>query len=74
MAEVITVRVDKTLKQKIRRHNINVSKTVGAALEKEVQKREDEEFIQAITEMKSILQSIPDNEIVRIIRESRDQR
>ena len=31
MSEVITVRVDKSLKEKIRKHRINVSKTVRDA-------------------------------------------
>ena len=32
MSEVITVRVKKTLKEKIRKHRINVSKTSGESL------------------------------------------
>ena len=74
MSEVITVRVKKTLKEKIRKHKINVSKTVREALEDEVKKREDAELTQAISEMKIILDKIPDDEIIRTIRESRDQR
>ncbi|MGA2385196.1 MAG: type II toxin-antitoxin system CcdA family antitoxin [Candidatus Bathyarchaeia archaeon] len=74
MSEVITVRVKKTLKEKIRKHRINVSKTVREALEDEVKKRENAELSQAITQMKAVLQKIPDDEIVKAIRESRDQR
>ncbi len=74
MSEIITVRVDKKLKAKLKKHKINVSKTVRTALEDEVSKREDAELIEAIAEMKAILQKIPDDEIVRAIRESRDQR
>ncbi len=74
MSEVITVRVNKSLKEKVRRHKIDVSKTVRAALEEEVKKRETAELTQAINQMKAILQKIPDEEIVKAIRESRDQR
>ena len=74
MSEVITVRVKKTLKEKIRKHRINVSKTVREALEDEVKKRENAELTQAITQMKAVLAKIPDDEIVKAIRESRDQR
>ena len=74
MSEIITVRVKKSLKEKIRKHKINVSKTVREALEDEVKKRENAELTQAINEMKTILDKIPDDEIVRAIRESRDQR
>lgn len=74
MSEVITVRVNKSLKEKIRKHRINVSKTVRDALEDEVKKREDAELEQAIEQMKAVLAKIPDEEIVRAVRESRDQR
>jgi post-segregation antitoxin (ccd killing protein) len=74
MSEVITVRVKKSLKEKIRKHKINVSKTVREALEDEVKKRENAELAQAINQMKAVLEKIPDDEIVKAIRESRDQR
>ncbi len=74
MTEVITVRVNKSLKAKLRKHRIDVSKTVRDALEDEVKKREAEELVQAISDMKAVLQKIPDEEIVKAIRESRDQR
>jgi antitoxin CcdA len=74
MSEVITVRVNRSLKAKLKKHRINVSHTVREALESEVKKCEDAELIQDITEMKAILQKIPDEEIVKVIRESREQR
>jgi hypothetical protein len=74
MSEVVTVRVKKSLKQKIRRYKINVSKTVRVALEYEVKKNEDAELIRAIGEMQRVLQKIPDDEIVKAVRDSRDQR
>jgi post-segregation antitoxin (ccd killing protein) len=74
MSEVVTVRVKKSVKEKVRKYKINVSKTVRAALEDEIKKREEEELVQAVTGMKAILQKIPDEEILRAVRESRDQR
>ena len=74
MSAVITVRVNKSLKEKIRKHKINVSKTVREALEDEVKKQENAELTQAINQMKAVLENIPDEEIVKAIRESRDQR
>ena len=68
MSEVITVRVKKSLKEKIRKHKINVSKTIREALEDEVKKRENAELSQAISQMKAVLEKIPDDEIVRAIR------
>ena len=74
MTEIVTVRVKKTLKEKARKYKINVSKTVRAAIEDEIKKREEEELRQALSEIKTILQKIPDEEIVKAIRESRDHR
>jgi post-segregation antitoxin (ccd killing protein) len=71
---IITVRVKKSLREKIRKHGINVSKTVRDALEEEVKRREDAELAQAVSQLKAVLQNIPDDEVVRAIRESRDQR
>ncbi len=74
MTEIVTVRVDKNLKKKIKKYKISVSKITREALEEEIKKKEREELVRAITEMKTILQKIPDEEVVRAIRESRDQR
>ncbi len=74
MTEIVTVRVQKTLKEKTRKYKIDVSKTVRAALEAEIKKHEQEELSQALSDIKTILQKIPDEEIVKAIRESRDQR
>jgi len=74
MTEIVTVRVKKSLKEKARKYKIDVSKTVRAALENEIKKREEEELTQALGDVKTILQKIPDEEIVKAIRESRDQR
>lgn len=74
MSEVVTVRVDKTLKEKIRKYRINVSKITREALEEEIKKHERQELANAIREMKTVLNKIPDDEIIKAIRESRDQR
>ncbi len=74
MTEVVTVRVKKTLKDKARKYNIDISKTVRTALEDEIRKREEEELTQALSDIKVILQKIPNEEIVKAIRQSRDQR
>jgi len=74
MSEIITVRVEKTLKDKIRQHKINVSETVRLALEDEIRKIENAELSNALSEMKLVLEKIPDAEIVSVIRDSRDPR
>ncbi len=74
MSEIITVRVKKSLKEKIKKYRINLSKTIREALEDEIKKREKAELITAISEMKLALEKIPDDEIIKAIRETRDQR
>jgi len=74
MSEVVTVRVDKVLKEKIRKYKISVSKITREAIEEEIKKHERQELANAVSEMKTLLNKIPDDEIVRAIRESRDQR
>jgi post-segregation antitoxin (ccd killing protein) len=74
MSEIITVRVEKSLKDKIRQHQINVSETVRMALEDEVRRLENAELSRAISEMKLVLDKIPDAEIVTAVRDSRDHR
>ena len=64
----------RNLKEKARKYKINVSKIVRAALEDEVKKQEKAELFRAVNEMKVLSQKIPDEEIVKDIIESRDQR
>jgi post-segregation antitoxin (ccd killing protein) len=74
MSEVITVRIDKTLKKKIRKYKIRVSKITRDAIEEEIKKYERQELANAVNEMKTLLNKIPDDDIIKTIRESRDQR
>lgn len=74
MSEVVTVRVDKTTKEKIRKYKISVSKITREALEEEIKRHERQELADAVSDMKILLSKIPDIEIVRAVRESRDQR
>ena len=74
MSDVVTVRVSKALREKVRKYGISVSKITREALEAEIRKHESRELADAVGEMKTLLSKIPDDEIVRAIRESRDQR
>jgi post-segregation antitoxin (ccd killing protein) len=74
MSEIITVRVEKNLKDKVRQHKINISETVRMALEDEIRKIENAELSNAISEMKVVLEKIPDAEIITSIHDSRDLR
>jgi antitoxin CcdA len=74
MSEVVTIRIDKRTKEKIRKHKINVSETVRTALRTEIQKREEKELGESLREAGEILRKIPEDDIVKAIRQSRDER
>ena len=74
MSEIITIRVEKTLKDKIRQHKINISETVRTALEDEIRKIENTELSNAIKELKTVLEKIPDAEIMTTLHNTRDPR
>ncbi len=74
MSKVITVRVGKEMREKIRKHRIPISETVRRALESEIRKRERQERAEDLEILQRILKKIPDQRWVRAIRESRDNR
>lgn len=46
MSSVVTIRLDKRTKEKVKLHGINLSETLRTALNKEIQRREEEETCQ----------------------------
>ena len=74
MSVTITAKIPKELKEKIRRLNINASRVIREALEAEVRRREEERLKALAREVSRILNKIPKEEIVRAIREARDER
>jgi post-segregation antitoxin (ccd killing protein) len=74
MTETIVVRVDEELKKKAKAYNVNISEVVRSALRDEVQKREKRELISALEAARKALAKVPDEEIVKVIREDRDGR
>jgi len=74
MSVTITAKIPKELKEKIRRLNINASRVIREALEAEVRRREEEQLRALAREVSNILNKIPREEIVRTIREARDER
>jgi Arc/MetJ-type ribon-helix-helix transcriptional regulator len=53
---------------------VNISEVVRSALRDEVQKRERRELISALERAKKALSKVPDDEIVKAFRETRDNR
>jgi len=72
--ETVSARIPPELKEKIDRYNVKTSEVIRGALEKEVERREREELEKRIQEVKPILDKFTAEEVVRLIREDRDQR
>jgi len=70
----ITVRVPRKLKEELAKYGINVSEVIRRSLEEEVKKRKREELKAVASELGKLFSRIPDEEMVRSIRETRDSR
>jgi len=70
----ISVRIPRELKEKIDRYGVRVSEVVRRALEEEVRRKEFVEAVRAAEELGELFSRIPDEEIVRIVREGRRTR
>jgi len=70
----VSARIRRELYEKLRRYGVVVSDVIRKALEEEVMKREDEEVMKALKKAQEILAKIPPEEIVNVIRSSREER
>ncbi|MEM4230253.1 MAG: type II toxin-antitoxin system CcdA family antitoxin, partial [Thermoproteota archaeon] len=60
MSEIVTIRLSRELKRKIKELNINVSEIVRKALEEEVEKREREALLKSLAEARRVLSKLSD--------------
>ncbi len=74
MSDVVTVRLDKEIREKAKRYKVNISQVAREALRGEIARKEREELLDDLGAMKRILKKIPSEEIVQALRESRDER
>lgn len=72
--ETVTVRIPGEVKEEIRRYGIRVSVIVREALKQEIRRRKLEELKRAAGRLGVLLAKIPDEEIVKSIRETRESR
>ncbi len=70
----ITVRIPDELKRDIDELGIQVSELTRTAIENEVKRLRRQKAKQAAKKLGAILASIPDDEIVKSVRETRDER
>jgi len=70
----VSVRIPRELKEEAKRYGINISEVARRALEKEVKRRKLEEAMAAARRIGEILSKIPEEEMVKWLREAREER
>jgi len=74
MTSILTLRVDDETKRKIKRYGIPVSRVAREALQQEIERRENEEALRALSGMKKILGKVDMKRVVEHIRGDRESR
>ena len=72
--ETVSSKVPAEHKRILQEHRVNISRLIQEAVEREVQRIEDEKLRKALAEASRSLQNIPDEHIIDSIRRSRDTR
>jgi len=70
----VSVRIPRELKEEAKRYGINISEVARRALEEEVRRRKLEEAMAAARRIGEILSKIPEEEMVKWLREAREER
>lgn len=70
----ITVRITDELKKELQETGINISEVTRKALEAEVKKIQEQRAQEAAKKLSKLLREVPDEEIIKTIRETREQR
>ncbi len=68
----VSAKIPKELKELIKMYKINVSEVIRSSLEREVKRRIIEDVERKLVSLKEILESIPEGELTRLIREDRE--
>jgi post-segregation antitoxin (ccd killing protein) len=68
------VRIRKELKKKARELGIDIREVLERALEEAIRRREEEELVKALEELKNLLSRISEKEWVDAVRSSRHER
>jgi post-segregation antitoxin (ccd killing protein) len=70
----ITVRIPDELKKELEDTGVKISEVTRKALENEVRRIQEEKAREAAEKLSQLLHEIPDEEIIKAIRETRDKR
>ncbi|MFP3189452.1 MAG: CopG family transcriptional regulator [Sulfolobaceae archaeon] len=71
---VISVRIPEELKEELEKYNIDEAEVIRRALVNEVKKAKAKELEKETKEIKEVLSKIPVEDVIKEIREDRDER
>ncbi|ACP34770.1 conserved hypothetical protein [Sulfolobus islandicus L.S.2.15] len=74
MSDVISVRVKKELKKRAEELGINIREVVEKALKEAIREKEKEELKDIVMRIKELMRDVSEDDWVRAVRESRDER
>jgi post-segregation antitoxin (ccd killing protein) len=69
----VTAKIPAEHKAKLKEHGVNVNKLINEAVAREVRRLEDEEYRRLLKEAARILQKVPEDHLVELVRKSRDE-
>lgn len=70
----VSAKIKRELYEKLKKYEVPVSSIIRKALEMEVMRREEEEIRKTLIKAQEILKKIPPEEIVNVVRASREER
>lgn len=70
----ITVRVPRKIKEELAKYRVNLSEVLRRALEEEIRRRRREELRAIAAQLGEFFAKMPDEEIVKSVREARESR
>jgi len=70
----ITAKIPVEHKEKLRKHGVNINRLINEAIAREVHRLDEEEYQAILKEASKILQRIPEDHLVELVRSGRDER
>ncbi len=70
----ITAKIPLEHKEKLRKHRVNINRLINDAVAREVRRLDEEEYQVLLKEASKILQKIPEEHLIELVRSGRDER
>ena len=74
MTRLVSIRVDEQILAEARRLKINYSEVMRESLKKEIERRNDKDFLESLSKIHRILKNVDRNQLLSDLRKDRDQR